>query len=171
MRWASMTSRASPSGTRWGRLISSSRAKLTVIPEFAPRRIPARLTLKASILSPKVAKLTPGLGLKYLEIDPKSASGGSQTTLILCHLGRKSKALLQMSHIWGLFTAVRAEFRPIFRVARPTSAARDSLSAGPETGFYNPAGAKKCPSSGPDDLKNGPKVLSDWCQKTLNQGP
>ena len=36
------------------------RAKLTVIfPEFAPRRIPARLTLKATILSPKVAKMTP----------------------------------------------------------------------------------------------------------------
>ena len=33
---------------------------LTVIfPEFAPRRIPARLTLKATILSPKVAKMTP----------------------------------------------------------------------------------------------------------------
>ena len=63
--------------------------ELTVIfPEFAPRRIPARLTLKATILSPKVAKIVSRLGrLKYLEIDPKSASGGSQTTLILCHLG------------------------------------------------------------------------------------
>ena len=45
---------------------------------------------KSDHFEPKSGQNDPGLGLKYLEIDPKSASGGSQTTLILCHLGRKS---------------------------------------------------------------------------------
>ena len=47
---------------------------------------------KSDHFEPKSGQNDPGLGLKYLEIDPKSASGGSQTTLILCHLGRKSFA-------------------------------------------------------------------------------
>ena len=36
---------------------------------------------KSDHFEPKSGQNDPGLGLKYLEIDPKSASGGSQTTL------------------------------------------------------------------------------------------
>ena len=59
-----------------------------------------------------------GLEQDHLEIDPKFASDGSQSTVKQRHLRWRNNSTLGLI-FWCLLTATREEFRPIFHVIRP----------------------------------------------------
>ena len=124
---------------------------LAIFPEIRPifrvGRIPSRLAAQPAFLALR-ASARSGLG-------PEVSGKWDEFRVGWLLKQRESKAF-RVQHscrkglgLGGLLTTIRMEFRSIFQVARPTSVARDSVSADRETRIFVPHGANEALVSGP----------------------